>query len=201
MRARTYLGILGTLLALVACGDDDVVSAARDAAPADPDAGARPPDAGARDASIVEPRDAGPGAGLDSGACFLGPPCTAPTPCELARIDCTGACRVVGTQPAGTACGTGATCDGMGACNLDPGGTPCATMNVCEEGRVDLSSGTPVCVGIGPRAAGLACRAVFTDCDAIETCDGVSVECPPDTFTPAGTPCAGGTCDGAGACR
>lgn len=56
------------------------------------------------------------------------------------------------------------------------------------------------------RAAGTACRAAADACDAVESCDGASADCPADAVLPDGTRCGGGlpgcgdaTCTG-GAC-
>ncbi len=89
----------------------------------------------------------------------------------------------------------GDTCEGEGE--------PCDPEALCETGVTMCSDGEPVCVGTGEaRSAGTVCRAGDGVCDAEETCDGESLECPVDApvadLTPcgdAGEICVGGVCD------
>ncbi len=97
----------------------------------------------------------------------------------------------------------GDTCEGEG--------DPCDPEALCETGVTMCSDGEPVCVGTGtPRAAATVCRASDGVCDAEETCDGESLECPVDAPVADLTPCgdegeicvAGvcGDCDPSAAC-
>ncbi|HEY8432971.1 MAG TPA: hypothetical protein VIL20_31580 [Sandaracinaceae bacterium] len=124
--------------------------------------------------------------------------------CDVAEVcDGSGApCPPDQLAPAGTPCIGGGTCDDAGTCvpSCVPG-APCTTSRGCEAGRVDCSTGSPVCVGIGaPQPAGTECRAAASECDAAEVCDGTALDCPADAPARAGTSCSIGVCDGAGAC-
>lgn len=68
---------------------------------------------------------------------------------------------------------------------------PCAVA-ACENG---------VCVE-APGNAKATCRAAVSKCDVDEVCDGQNVQCPEDTFAPAGSPCraAETSCDVAEVC-
>lgn len=81
-------------------------------------------------------------------------------------------------------------------------GAECDTSNPCEAGAFDCESGEPVCVAVGPAAAGTSCRELEGECDVAETCDGVSLECPANERVPADTECraAVDTCDAAETC-
>ena len=88
-----------------------------------------------------------------------------------------------------TACASGACADGRccdGACE-----GACESCDPAETGDVD-----GVCA---PVMAGPVCRAAAGACDAEETCDGSSSECPADVLEPAGATasCAPYVCDGA----
>lgn len=80
-------------------------------------------------------------------------------------------------------CGGGALDDCM-VCGLAAGGM--------EDGR---------CVA-APLDLGIVCRPAAESCDLEEACDGVSPDCPSDTFVVAGTPCreTTGGCDVADFC-
>ncbi len=68
------------------------------------------------------------------------------------------------------------------------------------QARHDLIEAAPgSCAG---RSAGEVCRSPRGDCDLAEVCDGVSDQCPADTFRAAGTVCRSSTagCDPAEAC-
>ena len=101
---------------------------------------------------------------------------------------------------AGTACPAGF-CDGLGRCSSGcTPGAPCSTGNACENGEVACAPFR--CVGVGPKAAGVVCRASMGECDVAEQCNGSSVTCPVDGFA-SGMTCraAMGECDVAETCN
>ncbi|NXS53742.1 ADA15 protein, partial [Brachypteracias leptosomus] len=69
-------------------------------------------------------------------------------------------------------------CCNSSSCQLMPGAV-CATGDAC-------------CQDCQLRRAGHLCREPLGECDLPEFCDGVSPQCPPDTFLQDGQPCAGG---------
>ncbi len=118
---------------------------------------------------------------------------------------CTGdsaACPINAFSATGAACDAGF-CDGGGLC-LDTctPGAACNTGNPCEQGRIDCSSGTPRCLGVGPGHAGTVCRLASGPCDEQEVCSGTSTMCPADQMLSAATTCraASGICDAAETC-
>jgi hypothetical protein len=101
----------------------------------------------------------------------------------------------VGT-PLGTACLTDADCvpnlcvDGVCCASACPGGsTDCRACSVVAGSAVD-----GLCLFAQPDHT---CRAVSGDCDAPETCTGLTAECPADAFAAVTTTCRPGTtpCD------
>lgn len=80
----------------------------------------------------------------------------------------------------------GEACDGGAAgtpccteyCAARPAGTACPVSFVCSASA--QCDGTGACVDT-PKAAGALCRLATHPCDTPETCDGVSLECPPET--------------------
>lgn len=88
------------------------------------------------------------------------------------------------------------------ACTPQNAGEPCPPDDqVCT---VDRCTADGVCAHT-PGNAGTACRPPDFDCDAAETCDGVSPLCPEgdDEYAPDGTPCTddGLYCSGEEACN
>ena len=66
------------------------------------------------------------------------------------------------------------------------------------------TTSTVTCVqGGGPAPLGTVCRPAAGVCDVAETCDGVSLTCPPNKFLSQGAICrpAAGACDVAETCR
>ncbi len=103
--------------------------------------------------------------------------------------------------PDGTACSTDLDCassfcvDGVCCDQLCGGsdGTDCRACSVAAGAGVD-----GVCA---PIVAGTQCRASRDACDPAETCNGVTVDCPPDAFSPDGLSCAdSNACNGAEVC-
>ncbi|HKU38527.1 MAG TPA: hypothetical protein VJR89_10280 [Polyangiales bacterium] len=88
--------------------------------------------------------------------------------------------------------------DGV-CCNTACGGTAIDCQACNQEGSV----GTCSLLG-----AETPCRAPASDCDAIESCSGTSIECPPDTYAAPGTACSddgnactADVCDGSLTCQ
>ncbi|MEM9070839.1 MAG: hypothetical protein AAGE52_20185 [Myxococcota bacterium] len=80
-----------------------------------------------------------------------------------------------------------------GDCEQD---APCdEELLPCEVGRIDCSSGEPICVSVGIRSATEVCRPAMGECDVAETCDGEAPTCPEDQFAEVGTVCADGFCN------
>ena len=81
--------------------------------------------------------------------------------------------------------------------------TPVISLDgaVDKPGEIDGSIGTCSVAG-QPAPAGTVCRKSTDLCDLPESCDGVSLDCPPDKLTTAGAPCrpAAGKCDVAETC-
>lgn len=103
----------------------------------------------------------------------------------------------------GAVCGDGV-CDAGGGescdvCAIDCGCTSCGN-GTCDTGETPESCATDCNCGVGV-AAGTVCRAASGACDQAEVCDGVSSECPADSFA-TGTVCrvAAGACDVAETC-
>lgn len=85
------------------------------------------------------------------------------------------------------------------ACTPQHAGAPCAPDGVCT---IDRCTAAGVCEHV-PGNAGTVCRAPEFDCDAAETCDGESAQCPEgEDYAPDGTPCTddGLYCDGEEVC-
>jgi hypothetical protein len=115
---------------------------------------------------------------------------------------------------AGNACGSGSdtdcdnpdTCDGSGACqaNNEPNTVVCRAATggaLCDE--TENCDGAGNCPADAFKPNGTPCRPAAGDCDAAETCDGVSGFCPADAFEPALTPCGDPTstdCDNPDVC-
>ncbi|MDP1825379.1 MAG: hypothetical protein Q8L48_19130 [Archangium sp.] len=142
--------------------------------------------------------DCVPGASCDAGTCLLG---------ALACGSGTPRCTFAGYTTSGTACGSGQFCNGDGGCGACSPGGACSTGNVCEFGVITCGTGSPVCVGLGPKPPGVICRTSVDVCDAEERCAGLV--CPPDLKAPEGAICgssnatacdAQDSCNGAGAC-
>lgn len=98
-------------------------------------------------------------------------------------------------------CGSG-TCDGHGACALEPAGTTCrVSAGACDVQEVcdGLVGACPADALAGPS---VVCREVAGGCDLEETCDGLSRDCPVDSYLEPGATCrpAAGPCDVAEAC-
>ena len=117
----------------------------------------------------------------------------APAESQMASLPLLGA----PPSPAGAACSSAGACasgfcvDGVCCDNACGGGT----LDDCQSCSVAAGAATNgVC---GPRAAGGVCRGLAGFCDAPETCDGTSLQCPQNVFKPAGTMCrnSNGTCD------
>jgi cysteine-rich repeat protein len=79
----------------------------------------------------------------------------------------------------------------------------CRTDEECDDGRACSQDrcqvwSTHTCVSM-PSPEATLCRPASGQCDVEETCDGVSPDCPPDVFAPAGTRCSDDdACDGGG---
>ncbi|MHC4178220.1 MAG: hypothetical protein ACYSWU_11985, partial [Planctomycetota bacterium] len=91
-------------------------------------------------------------------------------------------------------------CDGVDCSELD---TVCGTASCDPEGAAGN------CDVLTPKSSGTLCRAATGACDATETCNGISSDCPADLMAAAGAPCGDpattvctdpDTCDGLGSC-
>ncbi|MBI3786011.1 MAG: hypothetical protein HY270_21685 [Deltaproteobacteria bacterium] len=139
---------------------------------------------------------------------------------------CASDCQSSATN--GTPCNDGLFCNGADTCNAGScsthGGDPCAgggeCNNLCNEtaDNCAVASGTSCtedgipctldqCNGAGVCAhpaghIGTVCRPGAGVCDVPESCDGVNVNCPSDTFQSSATVCraAAGVCDVAENC-
>jgi len=159
----------------------------------------------------------------DATACVgsrcVSPECTPETPesCGAPRCasssECTGTSSCARFECIGGWClarPTPGACTAFEYCSIDRGclprdqscvaGEACDTGNACELGRIDCSTGSPLCRAAGPAARGEPCRDAADACDAPEMCDGTSTSCPGDVLAPAGTPCPEGYCNGLGTC-
>ena len=94
-------------------------------------------------------------------------------------------------------------CDGGDCCSptctFQAPGSPCTTdNNVCT---LDVCNATGTCTHPAGNS-GTVCRTANGGCDAAESCNGTSPNCPPDVAATAGTPCrpSAGTCDVAETC-
>ncbi len=101
----------------------------------------------------------------------------------------------------GEPCGEGSTsgfCNATGACGACVQNSPCTyseDQSPCDLGRRDCATGA--CMRNAPAPATTLCRtSARGGCDLPEYCDGTSVDCPPDRFSPVSTVCraAGGAC-------
>jgi Ca2+-binding RTX toxin-like protein len=131
-------------------------------------------------------------------------------------------CPADTVAPGGTVCnpGSGDLCDPDEVCSgaadvacpadaFEPASTVCRPV----AGVCDLAENCPgVADGACPDDGfdtGTECRADTGECDVPESCNGFGVDCPPDGFEPADTPCGSGddtecdnpdTCDGSNNC-
>lgn len=94
--------------------------------------------------------------------------------------------------------------DSAELCGGDPRlGTACTVGNACEQAEYRCVSDVVTCVGTGvPRSAGTECRAASGLCDLAESCDGLALVCPADTFAAPEVTCraSAGECDTAEHC-
>ncbi|HXI60656.1 MAG TPA: HYR domain-containing protein, partial [Polyangia bacterium] len=101
-----------------------------------------------------------------------------------------------GVCTTGADCGSGFCVDGVCCASACGGGDPtdCQACSVAAGGTTD-----GLCT---PVSAAHVCRPSAGVCDAAETCDGSSLQCPANGFAPAGTGCraSAGVCDTAEVC-
>lgn len=96
-------------------------------------------------------------------------------------------------------CASG-TCNGAGACGVDPAGTACRTaVGVCDVSETCDGSSAYCPADVKSTAE---CRPVAGICDVAEYCDGVNNDCPADQFQPDSYECRpdSGICDVADFC-
>lgn len=119
--------------------------------------------------------------------------------CEIGRCgDEASGCAFERFAPAGTPCPEDRVCDGAGKCVDCVVGAVCDTGNPCEVGELQVNNGACECVSTGvPAESGKVCREAAGVCDVAETCNGISMECPGDSFAASTTSCRGsrGVCD------
>jgi MYXO-CTERM domain-containing protein len=170
---------------------------------------------GACDGAGVCISDDGQSCGGDSeclsGFCADGVCCESAcdTPCEQCNANGTeGQCTLIPQQnDPDDECSDGA-CDGNGACAADLGqvctmGDEClsgscvdgvccnnACDGVCEQCDASGDEGTCTPLGVDTE-----CRASASECDAAESCDGTSGDCPADAGEPDGAACSDGVCE------
>jgi hypothetical protein len=130
-------------------------------------------------------------------ACSDGNACTQSDACQLGV--CTGSNSVVCAAP--DQCHTAGSCDPLtGVCTnpAKPNGTACDDGHACTQSD---SCQAGACVGTTV-AAGTVCRASTGACDAAETCNGASPDCPANALVAAGVVCrsSAGACDPAEVC-
>ncbi|XP_054568584.1 disintegrin and metalloproteinase domain-containing protein 1a-like [Eptesicus fuscus] len=75
-------------------------------------------------------------------------------------------------------------CDCGSACYTDP----CCDQTCSLKGSAECSDGL-CCFGCRLRNKGFVCRSASGECDLPEYCDGISAECPTDTYKQDGTAC------------
>jgi hypothetical protein len=128
-------------------------------------------------------------------ACNAGMECNLPNePCRAGKIECsTGTARCVasGDQANGKACGNGQVCR-SGSCEACSDGMFCTPANKCHLGKLSCTSGRPVCVDMGDRAAnGTGCG------ENLYCSNGACVSCTAATSCTVSNPCKTGitTCD------
>ena len=95
-------------------------------------------------------------------ACNAGDQCVPANPCHQGTLACAGGvatCTDVGTSlPAGSACGTSKVCTASGECAACTAGMACDLPNEpCKLGKIECSSGAPVCTVAGDGPNGTAC--------------------------------------------
>ncbi len=101
-----------------------------------------------------------------------------------------GTCSVHAGDPCAGGPDCNQTCNEGSADCLDPPGTGCSTDN--NPCTTDTCNGSGACIHAAGNG-GVECRAAVDDCDAAETCTGLSSTCPTDMTAPDGTLCTDGT--------
>ena len=85
-----------------------------------------------------------------------------------------------------------------GACVHAPAqtGTPCGDLSDVDCNLPDVCDGSGHCAA-NTKPQGVVCRPTRGPCDVQEVCDGVTIDCPPDSYTGAERQCRGavGLCD------
>ncbi|MFQ5592364.1 MAG: hypothetical protein ACE5HE_14480, partial [Phycisphaerae bacterium] len=109
----------------------------------------------------------------------------------------------------------GGQCDpatGTCSCGPIPGSQTVQPITLVNSTALTSHTVVPLSLPAGPcdgQPAGTVCRPAAGECDVDEVCDGVTPDCPPDAYAPAGTDCGDpgdtdcdnpDTCDGAGSC-
>jgi hypothetical protein len=93
--------------------------------------------------------------------CMAGAGCVPMNPCHEGTLDCAGAAPVCNdaarNRTAGETCGNDKVCSSTGECVACKAGMACDLADPCKVGKIDCTSGAPVCVETGPAAAGKSC--------------------------------------------
>ena len=96
--------------------------------------------------------------------CAAGDSCVPANPCHEGTLACAGAvasCTDTGMAKApGSACGASKVCGATGECVACMAGMACdLPMEPCKTGKIDCSSGAPVCMAAGNTSNGTSCGA------------------------------------------
>jgi len=136
-------------------------------------------DGDARDAHDGDALDVLDGTdGIDGDACGTAP-CESGDPCKDAVLTCDGGvpkCTVVGPRPNGTPCGVSEVCN-EGACVACPADTSCTPSDPCKIGKIDCSSGGPVCQPVDTVPDGEACGTGRSCAAGVCACDAGTTDC------------------------
>ncbi|MBW2463385.1 MAG: hypothetical protein JRH11_17170 [Deltaproteobacteria bacterium] len=141
---------------------------------------------------------------LPGGAC-LGVTCTPDTTCGDQGL-CVDVPVInaqdlppLGTPPQMDSGATDSGTDATPACVPDEPCTPEGDIGQCERAVTRCEDGVEVCV-VDLANEGEECRPAASSCDAAETCNGTSPDCPADEFIELGTDCGSGMFCIAGEC-
>jgi hypothetical protein len=133
-------------------------------------------------------------------ACQAGDSCVPANPCHDGTLDCTGGpastCKDSGQEkPAGSQCGANKVCGPTGECVACTAGMACELPDgPCKLGKLECSTGVPVCVASGNAPNGKACGSGRVCREgSCETC-GEGMPCAPENKCHSGTlSCSSGT--------
>ena len=93
-------------------------------------------------------------------ACVTGEACTPEDSCHKGTLDCTAGVKCVDTGTnveAGKSCGTNKVCSAAGKCDACTVGESCKPTDLCKTGKIECSTGAPVCAPSGDAPNGGMC--------------------------------------------